>query len=215
MKTDAAAKLATAIAAITEQKRFILVNPSPDEMAPIWDGLTIYIPGRDDTRVSPDGKKVWESYRDPVTKKMIPGTLVVWDIYEETALGQKKVWDVTSALRMVLGVKETKKGFVYEGVYGGAGLGVALDGASREDIEAVRENGMERWRQEERAVAMMRVRAHDERNLARKRDQMAPIEDTEDIRQARQIMDLLGASERNTLLRRYDIAPTGAAKAAS
>lgn len=203
--SSAAAKIAAAVTAITDQKRFVLVNPSPDQMTPTWDGFTIYIPGREDVRLSPAGKNVFESYKDPVTKKHIPGTLMVWDIYTKTSLGEKKAWDVSVALRHILGVKGKGKGFVYEGTFGAMGLGVVLDGADRETVEECRAQGLIRWRTEEQAVAAMRVRTWDERNVARKRDGLSPMEDTEEIREARQVVDLLGSSQRNALLKRYDI----------
>jgi len=206
MSTMVDSRMLATIEAINPVKRFILVNASLQSYVLPWDGLSIHVPGAEQV-VPKVNNRTWHSYIDPKDHKPVPGTLVIWDLMESTALGERKTWDAVSAIRNCLGLRKEKGGFVYAAAWGAAGVSVITDGASREEIEAVRGSGKSRHSDYRLAEALAAVHAFDSRNTQLERSKMAPMQPTPEYLENMEIIATLNAKKRAALLDQFDIKP--------
>lgn len=202
-------RVAATFEAISQQKRFVLVNASDQWMDPQYDGVRMLVPPAGEVVEMSERtpKTVFHSYIDPATGKYVPGTLVVWDIFMPTDLGEKLVWNVTIAIRHCLGLeRDTKtKKFVYRGTQGMAGVGVVLDGCSLEEINQVRGGGMDRFKRYSHGVALATIHAFDERNSKRVQQGLPELPPSEEYRKALEVANVIKEAERKALLKTFDL----------
>lgn len=197
-------RLTATLEAFEDKKSFVLVSPMDRWAKPMWNGTGFYIPPKDEV-VRAVRKDQYESYK--IDGKYVPGTLRVWDRIVESRLGPQKVYDVVRAIRESLGIRKTKNGYVYEKEWGMAGIGVVLDGASREEIEAVRAQGMERFKDYELAVAQMKVNAYESQTSVRLRNGLQPLPESQEVAQCRKVIAELDARQTKQLLSKFDLDP--------
>lgn len=200
---EAMGRIAATLESLTDRKVFVLVSPMAETAKPTWDGVTMFVPPRDE--VAPDAKDYFEAYRDPATGRPVPGTLRVFDLHEQTPAGDRKCFDVVRAIRESLGIKKTPRGFEYTREWGAAGIGVVMDGASLEEIEEVREQGAARYREHGLATAQMTVDAHESMNANRVRQGLQALVDTEEVKIARETVSELSGARREQLRKRFDL----------
>lgn len=196
-------KIGMTFDSLMEVRKFVLVSAMDRGATPTWDGVAMHVPKRDFIVECPNW---FESYRDPVTKQYIPGTLVVFDLVIKEGAGERRTFDIVRGLREALGIKRLPDGtFEYTKDFGMAGVGVMMYGATREEIEAVRTAAMERFKEYELADAQMRVQAHESMNNNRVKSNLAPLPDSEEVTLARELISELAADRRRKLLDKFDL----------
>jgi hypothetical protein len=154
-------------------KDFIVINPSEEWQCIVSSPVEFVVPPRNvsvtaETHQGTDNLSAVDHDGDTV-----PGTLVVGDVRDEGRL----VWNAAEGLRAALGINANGE---YATGLGLRGLAVLPAGATREEIEEVRAQGIERLNAASVESARATVAAHDEKNDIRRRLNMPllPGDDT-------------------------------------
>jgi hypothetical protein len=180
---------------LQDVRQYVIIN-STDEWLDLVDQGTSWPLPPNDVAVEPSKlhPTACSSWVDPTTKEYVPGTLVIKDKYQSTPLGQpERMVNVEAAIKTALGYNP-ELGEYFENL-GIKGVSVAPFSATREEIELVRADGLERFRKWKVKESLDLVDAHDLRNEARRRANMSPIPPSREYLKAASALDALKAED--------------------
>lgn len=178
-------------------KDFIVINPCDEWQQIISSPVEFSVPPRDvavtkATHNGGDAFSAVDSDGDPV-----PGTLVITDVWSDGVL----IWNASVGLRTALGVSPSGE---YKTGLGLKGLAVLPSGATREEIEEVRAQGVERLNASRVQSARDTVAAHDEKNEIRRRLNMPLLPGDDEYVKASLLLNRLTASHASEVEERID-----------
>ena len=180
---------------LSDTKQYVIVNSTSERLDMRDQGMCWSLPPTDVTRVPSKFHPVaCVSHADPETGELIPGTLVVRDRSQPTPVGGiEQMVDLDAAVKTALNY-DPNTGEYTAGI-GLKGVSVVPFSADRADIEQVRAEGLERYRQWKVKESIDLVDAHDLRNEARRRANLGTLPPSREYISATAALDVLRTEE--------------------